>query len=348
MPRSRVGSLPFPGMFTLYDVADPERLGPHQSHTTPGSLWNDETERGTLYTMRAGFLDLAHLRIAIDYTRFCAVEVRRAIGMNKSEWSLAGPNGSVFHLQFNYPQDWSSLPTERRQQLEEEVSIRCGARLAYLMLTWHEVASWFGYRTVFFVDESQSAFTYDDSMAHLIGARVAAQALHDRSRPFDEAVTVALRAELRNLQAATPEQTRFAVEAVRGKWWAGGEPLRRQTDVGLTTGVIEPWLAPDLPFARGIKPRPFALPNLYDLLGVDAPTFCEVAIEPRLREMARARAALPDRPTWFDEKRDLPELIQMVATEMRKKYGPDAVGLPRSTPSAAGTALVVGPDTRMR
>jgi hypothetical protein len=313
-------------MFTLYDVADPERLGPHRSSSVPGAPWDDETERGTLYTARAGFLDLAHLRIAIDYTRFCAVEVQRAVGAGKTEWSLAGPNGSVFHLRLNYPHYWDSLPDAQRRHLEDELSIRCGARVAYLMLTWHEVASWFGYRTVFFVDESQSAFTYDDSMAHLVGARVAARALHDRLRPFDEAATVALQAELRELVAVTPEQTRYAVEAVRGKWWAEGEPLKRQTDVGLTTGVIQPWLAPDLPFARGVKPRPFALPNLDDLLGPHGRAFCEVSIEPRLREVARARAALPDQPARFDGSRDLPALVGIVASEMRQKYGPEAVG----------------------
>src|SRR5690349_16968818 len=78
-PRDRLGALPFPGFFTLYSVADPARLGEHRYERTPRIFRPDETERGIIYTARAGFLDIAHVRITIDEVRFCAGRVRVAL-----------------------------------------------------------------------------------------------------------------------------------------------------------------------------------------------------------------------------------------------------------------------------
>src|SRR5436190_23969737 len=91
-PRDRLGCLPFPGPMTLYTVADPARLGHHRSGRWPKPFADDEKERGILYTTRAGFLDLAHVRIAIDWTHYSTVAAREAVTAGRADFDVAGPD----------------------------------------------------------------------------------------------------------------------------------------------------------------------------------------------------------------------------------------------------------------
>src|SRR6185295_8360402 len=72
-PRDRIGSLPFPGAFTLYHASDPNFLG-HHCYEHSAVLAADEAN-GIVYTTRAGFIDLAHVRITIDTVRFCTERI---------------------------------------------------------------------------------------------------------------------------------------------------------------------------------------------------------------------------------------------------------------------------------
>ena len=69
-PRMRLGSLPFPGVFSLYEEANPDDMGVHCAGTTLARIGQKgERERGTLYTRRAGFIDVSHMRESIDWVR---------------------------------------------------------------------------------------------------------------------------------------------------------------------------------------------------------------------------------------------------------------------------------------
>ncbi|HSC70057.1 MAG TPA: DUF4056 domain-containing protein, partial [Candidatus Methylomirabilis sp.] len=70
-PRIRLGSTPFPGLLSLYAAADPRDLGMHRYEPWWERLVDpDETSWGNLYTCRAGFLDLGHLREYVDWARY--------------------------------------------------------------------------------------------------------------------------------------------------------------------------------------------------------------------------------------------------------------------------------------
>lgn len=323
-PRSRVGALPFHGVFTLYSTADPERLGRHRYGQVPRFFQADEKERGIIYTCRGGFLDLAHIRLTIDRTRYCAVEVRKALRSGTTSLTLEGPNGSVFHVKLNYPPGWDALDRSAQCDLGDELSVVSGQRLAYLMMAWHEVITWFGHRGFFLVDESPSAFTWDDTMAHVIGIRVAGRALRDTTREFDDAVTAALADEMRQLGAVSPSETNRAVRAVEGVWWSSGRPLKRQFNIGLRDRAVSPWLIPNFAGCDPAGPaegEPFDLPRLSDVLGEDAPRFYSVEIDPRICQASKMRAILPGRPRRFDEQRDLPVLMQVIRDQMREQFG---------------------------
>lgn len=341
LPRDRRGCLPFPGLFTLYARADAARLGVHRYGERLSYADPDETDRGILYTTKAGFLDLAHLRMTIDWTRFCVDKVRQAIDRQQTDVAMNGSNGSMFHARLRYPADWADLPPIDRERLTFELALRSGARLAYLMLVWHETASWYGDHTFVF-DESPSAFTWDDGMSHVIGVRVAETALRDRARPFDEAVTLYLDAQLQALGVVGPEQTQQAVNAVEGVWWASGRPLKRQLDTGLDSGVVYPWLVSNLSFAGDATPQPFAVPTVGTVIGRDLSGFCSVRIEPRIAAAEPMRQMLRRRPAWFDTDYDLPIILTAMRTQMNAEFGP-LVDEPR--PSVSRPKFVHGETT---
>jgi hypothetical protein len=328
MPRDRLGALPFPGHFTLYATADPAHLGTHRYERVPRAFGEDEKEHGIIYTTRAGFIDLAHVRIAIDWTRHCTRMAHEALASGRTSLAVPGPDHGVFHVTLNYPTEWADLPADERARVLDATSHRIGQRVAYLILTWHEVATWFGYRSFFF-DESRSAFTYDDTVATLLGMRVAERAMAemkgDGDREFDAAATAALDAELRRLGPVTPAQTDQAVRAVAGLWWSAEGPLKRQTDVWPgEVEVVHPWLVPNLPFADGAgEAETFALPCERGPVDARTAVAVRISIEPRIGEAAAMRALLPGQPKWFSEDRDVLTLLNVMRGQMRERYGAD-------------------------
>ena len=202
----------------------------------------------------------------------------------------------------------------------DEESLRAGEWLAYLMLTWHEFAQWFGDRSVFFASEKHSAFTWDDVGSHVIGIRVGDRAMRDRTRPFDAAATAALEAELRDVGAVRPEQTDEAARAVEGRWWAGG--------AAQTSARVRPARRRHSPLA-GPRPalRAEAGPEAFAVPGHRAELVESVRIDPASAAGERMRHYLPGKPQWFDVEQDLPILLRVMAAQMREEFGPE-VGEP--------------------
>ncbi|MDH3584292.1 MAG: DUF4056 domain-containing protein, partial [Phycisphaerae bacterium] len=134
-PRARLGGTPYMGYYTLFAMADPDRLGQHsyQGVWTPG-----ETSRGTLYTARAGFIDVAHMRKSIDWTAFHYVRIRTAIDEGWPCIKLPSKEPSVYFLNFKYPAFWDEMGAEERASLAHELAIRLAVELSHVQLTWHE------------------------------------------------------------------------------------------------------------------------------------------------------------------------------------------------------------------
>jgi hypothetical protein len=326
-PRRRIGALPFPGIATLYAVADPAALGTHRSRDFPPPPFAAiEVNRGIVYTTRGGFLDLAHVRDTIDWTRYSAEHVRSALRKTSAGLELPGMDRTTFHLRFNYPSDWTLLSDAQRETLVDELAIRVGQQLGYLMMTWHEVQTWYGYKSSGLFSESASAFTYDDIVSHVVGAEVAGDAMRvagmKAGTAFDAAVTGVLSERLSAMGALRPAGTREAVARVSGSWWDGGRPLKRQLRVGLTSGVVTPWLVPGLGDDAAGVPA-YAIPRLGEVGGRDFSSFVIIELEPRAWEANRIRAQLPEKPERFCPQHDLPRLLDVIRLEMRAQFGDD-------------------------
>jgi len=323
-PRTRIGSLPFPGMLSLYEAADPDDLGVHRSGPTiirlgvPG-----ERERGTLYTRRAGFLDLCHLRESIDWTRYFYVRVAEALReMDRGEpppWSFAlRCFQSDIEIQILRPTWWADLPASERSDLREELSLRAAERLAVGITTWHEIATWFGYQTVPGVPEHWSAFTWDDTASHIIGANVGGRVLRDGAEHWDCAVTVALAAHLQELEVVSTQEHARATAIVRDRWWKGWSPVHRDLDVGLAEGFKIPWIVEDL----GHNAAVLSLPTLDDVRGRDLRGMIVLRITPSrgmMRRIMGSDHASP--PRSLDGESGLLEAVERVRTSMRKEFG---------------------------
>jgi hypothetical protein len=327
--RGRLGGLPFPGAFTLFRAADPDKLGHHRFDQGLVPLPPYETDRGLVYTCEAGFVDLAHLRGAADWTRYFADHLRDAIKDKEKSIDLAGPNYSRFTVKLRYPDDWGAMKKAERARVIDELAVRMGQRTAYAAMTWHEVITWYGFRGSIVFDESPSSFTWDDVMSHVIGIRVGGAAWRAvnverrKGTGYNRAVTEALAAEIAALRPAKPDQTVAAARAVEGRWWRDGKPLRRQLDVGLTSGRVTPWRVPGLPFCADPPPsgRDFALPELSDVAGRDFRGLCSVEISPRIGQAGKIAAKLPGKPKRIDVDRDLPALVEAVRRDMLAKFG---------------------------
>jgi hypothetical protein len=329
-PHGRMGGLPFPGAFTLYSTADPDKLGFHRYDQGLIPLPPYERDRGLIYTCKAGFLDIAHTRAAIDWTRYYADHVRDALKSEEKSLDVNGPNYSRFVFKFRYPDDWGKMDKQRRQWVIEELAVRIGQRAAYAAMTWHEVITWYGYKGSLIVDESPSSFTWDDVMSHVIGTRVGGQAWRAVNVPkqkegdYNKVVTRVLSEELHALGAATKaDQTTAAARAVEGRWWADGKPLRRQLEIGLTTGRVTPWLASGLSFCKDEPATPpvYLLPDLTDVDGRDFSGMYDLEIDSGILQMKKIRSKLPGKVKKVDVARHLPGLVETIRGEMRAKFG---------------------------
>ena len=341
-PRGRLGSLPYPGLFTFYVALDPDALGRHRYESFPPP-WS-EKGLGLIYCRRAGFIDVSHVRWTIDWTRYLALRARDAMRRGRKALTLDGPDRGTLRLTFDPPPGLDAATLDA-------LAITIGQRSTYDLGLWHEVISWYGYRSSGVWPEDRSAFTWDDLTAHLVGMDVVGRALAAEfaageaadASTFDRDVTADLDREMADLGAVPPAETTAAARRVEGEWWTGSDPLKRFFDTGFDGSPVRPWLVTGVPTFPEQTPWAYALPTLADVNGRDLSGSFGMEMEPHIFEADRVRADLPDRPRWIRFDRDLPVLITTVRRRMREKYGPgfdtpEPGGYVAAPPSAAGSA----------
>lgn len=323
-PRMRIGSLPFPGIVSLYEAADPDDLGVHRSGSGVIRFGiPSERQRGTLYTRCAGFLDLCHLRESIDWTRFahdCITDTLREMEQGEPPpWSFTlRCFDADIQVEVHRPAWWTELSPGERADLGSELALRSAQRLAVCIVTWHEIATWYGYQTVPGVPEHWSAFTWDDTAAHIIGSDIGIQVLRSQAADWDLAVTEALDVRLKELEVVSREEQAHAIQLVRDRWWKGWSPIRRDLDVGLGAAFKVPWIVEEL----GTEAAVLSLPTLDDVHGRDLRGMIHLRITPS-RGMMR-RIMTPDDtdpPRSLEGEAGLLEAVERVRASMRDEFG---------------------------
>lgn len=329
-PRPRLGSIPYPGMLNLFELCDPLVLGEHQYEIFVGP--GNEVEHCVMYVCKAGFLDVTHIRDTVDLAHYTQVRLERELLAGRTRFLLPTGVPSVLHISLQYPVFWKDLDSREKARTAHELSIVMAERLAFLMGTWHEALQWMGYKSSVLFGEDRSAFTYDDTMSHMVGVMVASIALRGTKHGYDEAVTIAMREVIDELGPVSMAQASQAIRLVEGKWWQDGDSLKRYLDVGLDNDTIRAWLVPGLSACPALRPPSYSLPSMADVAGRNFSNFYTVGIEPRIAEASWLDRIFGRQPALLDVKTDLPRVMAGIRKEMAATMGPD-MDNPEAAPS---------------
>ncbi|OHB59351.1 MAG: hypothetical protein A2167_07290 [Planctomycetes bacterium RBG_13_46_10] len=324
-PRPRLGCYPSSTGGTKF--LESGHLGPHRYN------FSLTEKNGIVYTCNAGHVDITHLRIAADWTAYLTVKSYNCLMRNKPGFTFGlNADRSKYFIRIAYPEYWMRLPEEDKVEIAREASISLGQYLAFTATTWHEIMTWFGYKCIAFLPEYPSAFSWEDSFSNLLGTYIAAQALHDNRRKFDEAMTLAIDHELESLGIQSQSTAKEASDSVRGKWFSGYALFlvsmkKRNFDIGLDNGYITPSIVPSISQCRNAVPKPYPAPTL-DYLSQNGFSV-KVEIEPREFEKGKvlniAYSNAEAKGKRIDPTIHLAQIMNYIKKEAAEKYGEDLI-----------------------
>jgi hypothetical protein len=255
-PRLRLGSYATSTPGTNF--IDANSLG---RHSYSSFLFENN---GIAYTCRGGDIDIAHVRIGADNTRYLYYKIRKKLLNSDSNIQFKlNVEPSTYFVTLQYPPNWEGLTKKEKKQIADELALEMSQYFTFTMTTWHEVLTWFGYKCMAIVPEQPSAFSWEDIYSNLVGIRIGAQAILDDDHSYNKAVTLGIKKELENL-GVQPSHTAWAAsEKMRGKWFDGTllvDMKERNFDIGLDDGLVTPTLVPGV--CEGAEPQSYPVPTL--------------------------------------------------------------------------------------
>lgn len=349
-PRSRIACYPSSTLGTRYP--DPSHLGHHSYGFSP---WE---RNGIVYTCRAGHIDITHLRKGVDWTAYLAFHIRQALLDDKTTFSFHMHEPSRHYLQFKYPEAWASLPQNVREQIAAEVAIPVAAYCTYTAMVWHEMLTWFGYKSIGIYTEYPSAFSWEDVYSNLLGCRVAAEALRDPGLDFEEAATALIDRELQSLGVRPRPAAWQAGQIVRGQWFVGDfltcDIVKRNFDIGWDDGFVTPWVVTGMGGCPDETPALCPIPDLTELSEYHFSAKYE--IEPREWERKEVLKLLyPSgrrQHARIDPAQHFGAIIEYIRAQAIHRYGPyvddGTLALPSAPamkPAGAGGVAAAAPVT---
>lgn len=337
-PRIRMSSYATASVGTVW--VDPNELGEH-------NYAHRETEgNGILYTCRGGHIDTPHVRKAADWTAYLAWRAVECLTESNTQFSFKLWEPSRYYVTFEYPPGWDYLSAANKERIAREIAIPLGEYLSFAALTWHEILTWFGWGPTPWYREFPSAFSWEDTFSNLLGTRLAAQAMRDPGRSYNEAMTILFDEELRRLGVQPREVAIRAAESVKGTWYTGNflffvNIMKRDLDIGLDDGFVTPSLVPFVPECPDAEPISYPVPTL-DYLA-DYGFSVKVEIEPREWQRGRIlRIVYPDRETRqrrLQPALHFPIIMDYIREDAIRKFGPAFYTDPSTQPpeTADGT-----------
>ncbi len=320
-PRIRFGgyAAAIPGMTFLG-----RDIGSHNYY------WPFSEKNGIVYTCQGGHLDLAHRRNSIDWTAYVAAESYKHLLRKDPQFSCRmSVDRSPTHVHISYPPGWDFLSEEDRGPIAEKIALALGPYLTFTMVTWHEIATWYGYKCVGLPVEYDSAFSWEDSYSNLLGTVIATRALQDTQHSFNKAVTIAIDEEMQRLGILpSARQARPTSKSMKDRWYSGMFVLlfdmkKRNFDIGLDDGYVTPTLVPDVPQCPGARPQSYPIPTL-EVLG-EYGFSAKIEVEPREWEKGKIlRVAFGDEPhKRVEVETHLAIIMDEIQREAAAKYGPE-------------------------
>lgn len=251
-PRPRLGCYPTSTPGSRFVSAN--RLGKHSYG------FGLSEKNGITYTCKGGHIDIAHLRIGADNTRYIANKLYKGLLKGRTEFSFGlAADKSKHIIKITYPKNWEK---SEKEPIAKEVSLRLGQYIAFTETSWHEMLTWFGYRTMAVFTEYPSAFSWEDTYSNLLGTRLAVEALRDTQHNYNQALTLALEREMKKLGSKSARQAIKAARKVRGEWFTGNlfvSMKKRNIDIGLDDKYVTPMIVAGV--CPGQRPQSYPVPQ---------------------------------------------------------------------------------------
>ncbi len=270
---------------------------------------------------------MAHVRKAADWTAYLAAVTLAHLEKGDTEFAFKLREPSRYYVTLTFPPNWSGLSPRVREATARTVAIELGQHLAFTAMTWHEILTWFGYRSKGFEADFPSAFSWEDTYSNLLGTRVAVSALRNAPCDFSEAVTAALQSELNALGPQSGERARQLTQQLRGLWFRKQrfiitEIRKRNLDLGFDDGFVAPSLIPAAFGCEGAQAQPLPVPTL-DVLA-DHGFSIKVEIEPREWERDRIWSIVnvkgDRRGRRLDPGKAFPRIMAYIAEDAVRRY----------------------------
>lgn len=217
--RAKVLGIPVPG-FKIGNVIAPDDSGQHHYNDHLLSILStlsglNREHDGIIYTLRGGFIDLAHVRDTADNTLWLFSQIWPRLGQAFTVRLDDELGQRTIRL-------WPFTPPATALA-RYHLAVMMAAQLAYQLAVWHEVAQWYGFESVPGYSEAVSAFSPEDLYSNLLGARLASDLLNHGGastlRQYQRTMAQAIPQALAQLEAVSPQQTRFHFDMLDGKWW---------------------------------------------------------------------------------------------------------------------------------
>ncbi|MBN1787989.1 MAG: DUF4056 domain-containing protein [Sedimentisphaerales bacterium] len=319
-PRSRRGTLPSPTLWTNFP--DPGNLGLHCYK------FGLSEKNGIVYTCKAGHIDIYHVRDAADWTAFLSAKIFKHLSNNDTKFSFRFKEGSICHIQLTYPQQWENLSAKDKKCIVYNISIKSGQYLAYNAKIWHEILTWYGYRSTGLYSEFPSAFSWEDIFSNLLGSYIGVEAFEDSAHEYDDAVTLAINNELASLDVQSSEIAINAAKKMKGVWFSDGllgraNIKKRNFDIGIDDNIVTPLIVPDIcQCANDSQIQSYPVPTLDFLLKYGFSMKFE--IEPKEWEKGKIlRIVYPNGKTknkCIEPARDFAVIMSRIIEEAGEKH----------------------------
>lgn len=120
---------------------------------------------GIIYSKKAGFLDLGHIRDQADWTAFLYKILVENVAKGPVDIKLGHELGDKL-LKLDLPINLSEIEL-----------INIASSLAFQLSTWHEIASWYGATRAPILNEKFSSFSFEDNFSNALGVSLGKEAL---------------------------------------------------------------------------------------------------------------------------------------------------------------------------
>ena len=220
--KVKIGSVQVP-FFRYANTLDANKIGPHsyEAGTFSFAKGSPNGQRGSenngqIYTLRGGFIDLAHVRDTADNAIALFYRIHPQLGQ-AIKIQLPSEIGPRF---INIDAiDVSELNPRQQSELAASIAVR----LAYFMAEAHEIAQWNGYRSWAPWSEEVSAYSPEDIYSNMLGAKIALALLNNNltmtRELYNQHMSTWLDASMNWLEPVSRQQTNALFDITDGIWW---------------------------------------------------------------------------------------------------------------------------------